>query len=75
MQGAKITVSVSANGAFDEVTYNNSITVHKIEISTSSTHVADQKVVFDIVGLDSATGMSLYYYDVPLGTTNLGVIE
>ena len=75
MQGAKITVSVSANGASDEATYNNSITVHKIEISTSSTHVADQKVVFDIVGLDSATGMSLYYYDVPLGTTNLGAIE
>ena len=75
MQGAKITVSVSANGASDEATYNNSITVHKIEISTSSTHVADQKVVFDIVGLNRATGMSLYYYDVPLGTTNLEDIE
>ena len=74
MQGAKITVSVSANGASDEATYNNSITVHKIELSTSSTHVADQKVVFDIKNLDSIDGMSLYYYDVPLGTEDLSNI-
>jgi hypothetical protein len=37
--------------------------------------VADQTVVFDITGLDSAIGMNLYYYDVPLGTTNLASIE
>jgi hypothetical protein len=55
--------------------FEGSITVHKIEISTSSTHVADQKVVFDITGLSSYTGMSLYYYDVPLGTTDLSTIE
>lgn len=75
MQGAKVKATVTANGASSEWEYPGSITVHKIEISTSSTHVADQKVVFDIVGLSSPTGMSLYYYDVPLGTTDLNNIE
>lgn len=75
LQGAKVKATVSANGKTGDDTYPGAITVHKIEISTSSTHVADQKVVFDIVGLDSPTGMSLYYYDVPLGTTDLSAIE
>lgn len=75
LQGAKIKATVTANGKTGESIYAGSVTVHKIEISTSSTHVADQKVVFDIVGLSSPTGMSLYYYDVPLGTTDLSSIE
>lgn len=75
IQGARIVATVTANDQTSTVAYAGAITVHKIELSTSSTHVADKKVVFDIVGLNSASNMKLEYYDVKLGTTNLNSID
>lgn len=82
-RNAKVKASVTANSITSEVGFGETaenpngytVTVHKIELSTSSTHVADKKVVFDIKGLNSANNMRLYYYDVPLGTTNLQSIQ
>ena len=78
-RNAKVKASVTANGITSEMGFGETIdntkgytvTVHKIELSTSSTHVADQKVVFDIKNLNSTNNMRLYYYAVPLGTTDL----
>lgn len=75
MQGAEIVAEVTANEKTSEFSYPGKITIHKIEISTSSTHVADKKVVFDIVGLSSTNNMSLEYYDVPLGTSNISNVK
>lgn len=74
-QGATLKATVTANSKTSTVEFPGKITVHKIELSTSSTHVADKTVVFDIKGLNSATNMNLEYYDVPLGTDNLNSIE
>ena len=75
MQGAQIKATVTANGVESTSPYTGLVTVHKIELSTGSTHVSDMKAVFDIKGLNSATNMWLQYYDVPLGTSNLNAIE
>jgi hypothetical protein len=75
MQGAEIVAEATANEKTSEFSYPGKITIHKIEISTSSTHVADKKVVFDIVGLSSTNNMSLEYYDVPLGTSNISNVK
>ena len=74
-QGATLKATVTANSKTSTVEFPGKITIHKIEISTSSTHVADKTVVFDIKGLNSAANMNLEYYDVPLGTDNLNSIE
>ena len=74
-QGATLKATVTANSKTSTVEFPGKITIHKIELSTSSTHVADKTVVFDIKGLNSATNMNLEYYDVPLGTDNLNSIE
>ena len=74
-QGARVKATITANEKFSEFTYPGAITIHKIELSTASTHVADKKVVFDIKGLSSTNNMNLYYYDVPLGTTDLSTID
>ena len=75
MQGATLKATVTANNKTSTVEFVGKITVHKIELSTSSTHVANKKVVFNIKGLSSTTNMNLEYYDVPLGTTDLNSIE
>ena len=75
MQGATLKATVTANNKTSTVEFVGKITVHKIELSTSSTHVANKKVVFNIKGLNSTTNMNLEYYDVPLGTTDLNSIE
>ena len=75
MQGAVLKATVTANGKTSTVSYDGTITIHKIEISTSSTHVADRTVVFNIQGLRSTTDMELEYYDVPLGTDSLESIK
>ena len=75
IQGATLKATVTANNVTSTVSFAGTITVHKIEISTSSTHVADKKVVFDITGLSSASNMKLEYYDVPLGTDSLNSIR
>ena len=74
-QGAILKATITANDKTSTVEFPGKITIHKIELSTSSTHVADKTVVFDIKGLNSATNMNLEYYDVPLGTDNLNSIE
>ena len=74
-QGARVKATVTANDKTSEFTYPGTITVHKIELSTASTHVADKKVVFDIKGLSHTNNMNLEYFDVPLGTTDLSKIE
>ena len=74
-QGARVKATVTANDKTSEFTYPGAITVHKIELSTASTHVADKKVVFDIKGLSHTNNMNLEYFDVPLGTTDLSKIE
>lgn len=74
-QGVTLKATVTANNKTSTVEFPGKITIHKIELSTSSTHVADKTVVFDIKGLNSATQMNLEYYDVPLGTDNLNSIE
>lgn len=75
MQGATLKATVTANDKTSTVEFAGKITVHKIELSTSSTHVANKTVVFNIKGLNSTTNMNLEYYDVPLGTTDLNSIE
>ena len=72
---ATLCATVTANNKTSTVEFPGRITIHKIELSTSSTHVADKTVVFDIKGLDSASNMNLYYYDVKLGTENLNTVE
>ncbi len=74
-QGATLKATVTANSKTSTVDFPGKITIHKIELSTSSTHVADKTVIFDIKGLNSAANMNLEYYDVPLGTDNLNSIE
>ena len=66
LQGRRIKAEVTVNGIYSYAIYEGNVTVHKIEISTSSTHVADRKVVFNIDGLSSTNNMNLEYYDVPL---------
>ena len=74
-QGATLKATVTANSKTSTVDFPGKITIHKIELSTSSTHVANSTVIFDIKGLSSAANMNLEYYDVPLGTDNLNSIE
>ena len=74
-QGATLKATVTANNKTSTIEFPGKITIHKIELSTSSTHVADKTVVFDIKGLNSAANMNLEYYDVPLGTNSLNSIE
>ena len=74
-QGATLKATVTANNKTSTVEFPGKITIHKIDLSTSSTHVADKTVVFDIKGLNSAANMNLEYYDVPLETDNLNSIE
>lgn len=74
-QGVTLKATVTANNKTSTIEFPGKITIHKIELSTSSTHVADKTVVFDIKGLNSAANMNLEYYDVPLGTDNLNLIE
>ena len=76
LQNVKVKVSVSANQITDEAIYGASetspdgktVTVHKIEINTSSTHVDNKTVVFNISGLKTTTDMHLEYFSVPFGT-------
>jgi hypothetical protein len=75
MQGAEIVAEVTANEKTSEFSYPGKITIHKIELRTSSTHVANQKVAFTIEGLSSANNMSLEYYDVPLGTSDISNLK
>ena len=75
IHGAKIKAVVTANNKTSTSEYPGTITVHKIELNTSSTHVSDKKVVFDIIGLNNSNNMNLEYYDVPLGTSNLNNIS
>jgi hypothetical protein len=67
LQGATIKASVTANGITAEDVFK-SVTVHKIELSTTSTYVDNKTVVFNISGLKTTGGMFLEYFDVPLGT-------
>lgn len=68
LQNAKIKALVTtAHGSSDD-TFGGSVTVHKIELSTASTHVDNQTVVFNIKGLKTTGGMFLEYFDVPLGS-------
>jgi hypothetical protein len=66
LQDAIIKVSVTANGKTAEAKYET-VTVHKIELSTSSTYVDNKTVVFNIDGLKTTGSMFLEYFDVPLG--------
>lgn len=43
------------------------VTIHKIELSTTSTYVDNRTITFDINGLDTIGNMQLEYYDVELG--------
>lgn len=74
LQGVKIRLLVTANGESDDVAYKGSITVHKIELSTSSTYVDNKTVVFNITGLSAIGSMYLEYFDVPLGTEDVSSI-
>lgn len=67
LQGAKIKASVTANGITAEEIFAGAVTVHKIELSTTSTYVDNKTVVFNISGLSTTSGMSLEYFDVSLG--------
>ena len=68
LQGKSISATVTAHGETDTQTYPGTVTIHKIELSTSSTYVDNKTVVFNITGLSSSAGMSLEYYDVKLGS-------
>ena len=68
LQGATIKATVTANGKTDTQAYPGIVTIHKIELSTSSTYVDNKTVVFNITGLSSSAGMSLEYYDLKLGS-------
>ena len=73
--GKKLKASVTANNEYSEAIYGassentsgNTITVHKIELSTSSTYVDNKTVVFNIAGLETSSNMQLQYYAVKLG--------
>ena len=67
LQGVKVKASVTTANASDEVAFAGIVTVHKIELSTSSTYVDNKTVVFNIEGLKTVGNMSLEYFDVPLG--------
>lgn len=67
LQDATIKVRIEANGRQGEDTYKGTVTVHKIELSTSSTYVDNKTVVFNINNLSTTNNMSLEYFDVPLG--------
>lgn len=67
LQGAKIKASVTTSNDFGEAIFAGAVTVHKIELSTSSTYVDNKTVVFNISGLKTTGGMFLEYFDVPLG--------
>ena len=75
LQNVKVKARVTANEKTGESTFAGAITIHKIELSTATTHTATKTAVFDIKGLDSTNNMNLYYYDVPLGTSDLSRIE
>lgn len=67
LQGAEIKATITANNKTDTAKFAGSVTVHKIELSTSSTHVDNKTIVFNISGLNTTSGMLLKYFDVPLG--------
>lgn len=67
LQEASVKATVTAHGEIGTSTYAGSITVHKIELSTSSTHVDNKTVVFNISGLNTIGDMYLEYYLVKLG--------
>lgn len=70
LQGAVIKATVTANGetATAQFAEKGIVTVHKIELSTSSTYVNNKTVVFNIEGLKTKDNMFLEYFDVPLGS-------
>lgn len=75
IQGATLIASVTANNEYSEAIYGATddnkkgytTTIHKIELSTSSTHVDNKTVVFNIKGLNTISNMQLQYYAVKLG--------
>ena len=69
LQGAVIKAVVTTDKSADSAQFaeTGTVTVHKIELSTASTHVDNKTVVFNIEGLRTTSGMSLEYYDVALG--------
>ena len=67
LQGAVIKATVTANDKTDTAQFTGTVTVHKIELSTTSTYVDNKTVVFNIDGLKTTGGMFLEYFDVPLG--------
>ena len=69
LQGAVIKATVTANGETSTAQFaeKGTVTVHKIELSTTSTYVDNKTVVFNISGLKTTGGMFLEYFDVPLG--------
>ena len=75
LQNVKVKARVTANEKTGESEFSGSITIHKIELSTATTHTATKTAVFDIKGLSNTNNMNLYYYDVPLGTSDLSKIE
>ena len=67
LQGAVIKATITTDKSSDTTQFVGPVTVHKIELSTASTHVDNRTVVFNINGLSTTSGMSLEYYDVALG--------
>lgn len=67
VEGRNIVATVTTAHATGSDSIQN-VTVHKIELSTSSTYVDNKTVVFNISGLKTTGGMFLEYFDVPLGT-------
>lgn len=69
LQGAVIKATVTANGETSTAQFaeKGTVTVHKIELSTTSTYVDNKTVVFNISGLKTTGGMFLEYFDVRLG--------
>ena len=66
VQGRNIVATVTTANATGYDSIPN-VTVHKIELSTSSTYVDNNTVVFNIDGLRSSGNMFLEYFDVLLG--------
>ena len=63
--------SVQANNTTGTSSYPGSVTIHKIELSTDATYVANKTIPFKITGLNNSSGMYLEYFDVVLGHTTL----
>jgi hypothetical protein len=69
LQGVKIKATVVKNGETGESEFKGEVTVHKIELSTKSTYVDNNTVVFNINGLPAIGDLFMEYYAIKLGTT------